>query len=128
MSNLRISEFSDLPFTSNRALVGAAAAATQNWINDQLVAIGSTSAACPNPFNAQTQYILVVAGAGCSIAWTPAGAETVAATTSNRYVPPNVPMIFGVSGGMLVSVIGNESPQCASISAARALGCSFLGA
>lgn len=107
MSNLYISEFSDLGITSNGALQDAAA---QNWIDDQKIAIGSTSTPS-NAFNAQTVMVELIASASCSIAWTQANASSVtAATASNYYLAANVPKRFAVSGGMILSVITNASP------------------
>lgn len=104
MSTLFISEFADLPISSNGAIQAPNAA---QWIADQTVSITADGVAS-DAFNTETHHIVVVADAACSIAWTPAGAEITDATTSNLLIPANTPREFGVAGGMKLSVIANS--------------------
>lgn len=105
MSTLYISEFADLPITSNGALQ---AAAGQSWIDDQTITISGSSSPSA-AFNPATVYVLLSTDSVCSIAWTMAGAGSVnAATTGNLRIPPNQLMIFGVAGGMKISAIANS--------------------
>lgn len=102
---LFISEFSDLPITSNGVLQAANAEA---WVTDQHVTLSATSAPSA-AFNAQTTYIIIITDTSCSIAWTAEGAGSVnPATTGNLLLPANVPMLFGVAGGMKISGILNS--------------------
>jgi hypothetical protein len=102
MASLYISEFNDLPITSNGVMQAAKAA---SWITDQAVAISGTSAPS-NAFNVDTNYVLISSDTNCNIAWTPDGADVVAATTGNFYIAANIkPVMFGVAAGMRVSVI-----------------------
>lgn len=65
MSNtLFISEFPDLPFTSN-GIVQAPGA--QYWVTDQTVSISGSSASSA-AFNLKTRYVVLSADASCSIA------------------------------------------------------------
>jgi hypothetical protein len=104
LPTLYISEFSNLPFVSNGVIQEPDAA---TWIADQHVAIGGSHAESAG-FNVATRYIVISADAVCSIAWTMPGATTNPATTSNLRVPANMPMRFGVVGGMKLSVIANS--------------------
>ena len=104
MTTLYISEFSNLPIVSNGAVQ---IPDSVTWLADQTVAIGGTSTPSA-AFNVNTRFVVLVADAPCSIAWTPAGEATVAATASNLRIPANVPQKFGVSGGGKVSVITNS--------------------
>lgn len=104
MATLFISEFSDLPFTSNGVIQGAAA---QNWIEDQHITIAASSAPSA-AFNPATTYVLLSTDAACSIAWTAPGATVNPATANNLFLPANMqPKLFGVAGGMIVSAITN---------------------
>jgi hypothetical protein len=105
VSTLFLSEFSDLPITSNGV---AQMPGAQFWLADQTIAIGGSSATSA-AFNDETAFIVVVADAACSIAWTAEGAESVnPATTSNWLLPANTPCPFGVAGGMRISAIANS--------------------
>jgi hypothetical protein len=102
MASLYISEFGDLPFVSNGVIQAPGA---QDWVTDQKVGIGASSTAS-NPFNAATDMVVLSADAVCSIAWAEPG-ETATATASNFRLPANVPMLFGITPGMSVSVVTN---------------------
>lgn len=103
MADLYISEFEDLPFVTNGVLQAANAA---SWQQDQKIAIGATSAPSA-ALSTKTNYVVLSADAVCSIAWTKVGQATVAATANNLRIPANVPLLFGVAPGMIVSNITN---------------------
>jgi hypothetical protein len=95
MATLTVSEFSNLPITSN-AIIQAADASS--WQTDQSVAIGNTS----NPFGGQTAYVVLCSDTACRIAWSPPGAS-IAATATSALLPANVPVKYGAQPGMRVS-------------------------
>jgi hypothetical protein len=103
MSSLYISEFANLPISSNGVMTNAGDAA--EWVADQKVTIAATSAAS-NPFNAATQYVLLSADAVCSITCAQPGSSATA-TASKQRLPANAPKLFGVRPGMSVGVIEN---------------------
>ena len=93
-----------MPITSNGVMVSAADAS--QWIDDQRIAIGATSAAS-NPFDAATQYVLLSADAICSIAWGQPG-QSATATASKLRLAAGQPRLFGVRPGMTVACITNS--------------------
>lgn len=106
MAALYVSEYANLGYTSNGVIEFGAAA--HEWVTDQTVAIGASSAAS-EPFNVATGYIMLAADHDCSIAWTNAGEATNDATASGMRIAANAkPTMFGVTAGMLVSVITNS--------------------
>jgi hypothetical protein len=120
LSSLYISEFSNLPITSNGVLNTAADAA--QWLVDQRIAIGATSAAS-NAFNAATQYVLLSADSVCSVAWAQPGV-TPTATASNLRIPPSAPRLFGVRPGRAV-VLESERARPSGPAAKPGGGCSL---
>ncbi|MBP8292862.1 MAG: hypothetical protein KAX65_08815 [Caldilineaceae bacterium] len=100
MANLHITEFStqarDTAFGS--ALVPAA---QMPPVAEQTLAIGATSAACTNAFNAATRFICLTAKADCHIQ---IGAAPVA-TASMRPLTAGNDYYFGVTPGHKVAVI-----------------------
>lgn len=67
----------------------------------QKVAFTGTSAQSA-AFQSSTQVIQVVATAACFLAF---GSSPTAVADTSLYLPPNVPMFIGVSGGMKVAAI-----------------------
>jgi hypothetical protein len=113
MATLYISEFAYRGSVEGQPL--AAVAKTPPHA-EQTVAIGGGSLAS-TAFNAATSVVRIHTDSVCSIAWTPAGAAVVAATTANMRLAANQTEYFAVgqtpnpSGGapstMQVSVIAN---------------------
>src|ERR1700761_6240271 len=101
MSVRYISEFGDLPFTSNGSLDSAANSAA--WQADQTVAISATSTPS-NAFGNGTRCVVLSADTACHITWTAPGATINPATSSSQPLPANMPKLFGVAPGMKLSL------------------------
>lgn len=100
MANLHITEFAT---QARDAAFGSALlpAAQMPPIAEQVLAIGATSAACTNGFNAATRFICLTALADCHIQ---IGATPVA-TTSLFPLTSGQSHYFGVTPGHKVAVI-----------------------
>jgi hypothetical protein len=69
------------------------------WIVDQKIAIGGSSAASA-AFNAKTQYVLLSSDVVCSVSWAQPGATPTAAA-SNLRIPANGPVASPPDPGSL---------------------------
>jgi hypothetical protein len=73
---------------------------------NQTVAVGAASAAVTNAFAAHTTILRVVSTTACHIR---IGAGTPTATTSDAYLPANLPEYFEVAPGERIAVIQNAA-------------------
>lgn len=108
MATLYISEYSHMAVAGSGmgpAFVGAQAPQEPALV-EQTVAISGTPASS-SAFGGFTQFIRVHTDAICSIVFGLAGSSPSAATTNKR-LAANQTEFFGVSPGMLLSVISNS--------------------
>ena len=105
MSNLYITEFDQLVITDNGVpWFGKFDADT---VQQTPIAIGGTSEPS-QPFAMTTKFVRVIADATCSIAYTPPGQATEAATANGMLLYAGVPEYFGVDPKGVLSVISNS--------------------
>ena len=100
MATMYVSEFNFIGGTGNRPVQGVQTPP----IAEQIVAIGGSSAAVTNAFNANTNSVRIAVDTTCSIAF---GTAPVA-TTGNMRLAGNQTEYFTVIPGSKVAVIANS--------------------